>query len=493
MPKIMLLLPLEYTYQRIIKHNNMKPNKRAIGHISRWLLPFLFLFYSSVQQIDASVFSVGPGVYVEFKASNELVEPTLYPWADLPSLETGGWRVLTSDEWMYLLVDAGGSGRTNANNLNALGRIQTGTSPATYQNGLIILPDFWVQPAGVPDFQTVRSGMTYAGNTYTQEQWLLMAAAGAVFLPCGGYGYMDGSDYVVEDAADQGSYWAKDEYSATYANCIRFQEDAFGGIHDFNYQRKTTYFAVCLVRDVIMLSENDEQATVADKLDALRAADKEDVYLYRTLRKAGCFNTLTLPFSVPDIQSSPLKDADVYTFTSATVENNTLILEVEPLTGSSLVGGTPYLIEWANTGEVLTLMHFTDVRFDNDATADDAGTGDVVFHGFYGKTHIADATRNEQHLNLFLEGGNQLYWPTDGDNPDAKMLGFRAWFQVTAGSVSMPVRKGMPAALRIRSTPTDIPQTSYAIESAGISKLLLNGHIIIVKDGNQYTLEGRKL
>ena len=241
------------------------------------------------------------------------------------------------------------------------------------------------------------------------------------------------------------------------------------------------------------LDENDERETVAAKLKSFRDAAKNDIDIFRTLRKAGCFNTLTLPFNVPEIAVSPLSGAEVYTFTSATVEDGTLQLDITPVLSNSLTAGTPYLIQWDNTGEVLTLMHFTDITWDEDNNASHAGTGDVSYAGFYGKTHIND---NESHSNLFLAGGNELYWPSDGDDEDAKMLGFRAYFQISSDQSPItnhqsPLYRGMPAALRIKSTPTGI-ETEH-VDNVHCAKILHDGQIIIIRNGEKYSINGQKL
>ena len=241
------------------------------------------------------------------------------------------------------------------------------------------------------------------------------------------------------------------------------------------------------------LDENDERETVAAKLKSFRDAAKNDIDIFRTLRKAGCFNTLTLPFNVPEIAVSPLSGAEVYTFTSATVEDGTLQLDITPVLSNGLTAGTPYLIQWDNTGEVLTLMHFTDITWDEDNNASHAGTGDVSYAGFYGKTHIND---NESHSNLFLAGGNELYWPSDGDDEDAKMLGFRAYFQISSDQSPItnhqsPLYRGMPAALRIKSTPTGI-ETEH-VDNVHCAKILHDGQIIIIRNGEKYSINGQKL
>ena len=245
----------------------------------------------------------------------------------------------------------------------------------------------------------------------------------------------------------------------------------------------------------VFLDENDEQLNTEAKINAYRTASLTDVDIFRTLRKAGCFNTLTLPFNVPDIAASPLggDNVEVYTFTDASVENGELIFDIAKVTSNTLSAGTPYLIQWNSTGEVMTRLYFTGITaWDSDNNAETT-SGNVKLHGFYGKTHINDATDGEQHLNLFLQGGNQLYWPTDGSNDDAKMLGFRAWFQITGNTLAgAPIRRGMPASLRIKSTPTDIkPVTGNP--SPVTEKVLRNGQIIIIRNGEQYSITGQKL
>lgn len=237
------------------------------------------------------------------------------------------------------------------------------------------------------------------------------------------------------------------------------------------------------------LDENDEQATTAEQIKHIR-----DTYhlnyidIFRTLRKAGSFNTLTLPFSVPDIESSPLTGAEVYTFSSATVEDGTLQLEIEKVTSNSLTAGVPYLIQWPNTGEVLNHMHFSDITWDNDQSASTVSSTHVNYVGFYGMTQIDD---DENHSNLFLKGNNTLYWPAEGD--ESKMLGFRAYFHVvnTSGPSLAPLYRGMPASLRIKATPTDIENVQQ--DEVSCRKELRNGQLVIIRNGETFSINGQKL
>ncbi len=241
------------------------------------------------------------------------------------------------------------------------------------------------------------------------------------------------------------------------------------------------------------LDENDEQTVTESKISLFRDSyARTEIDIFRTLRKAGCFNTLTLPFRVPDISLSPLAGAEVYEFAGASVVDDALQLDVTPLTGNTLVAGTPYLIQWPDNGEVLNRLHFSGITWDDDATADDAGTGEVTLHGFYGKTHINDDTRAEQHLNLFLGGNDLLYWPEDGDDENAKMPGFRAWFRITGTSVGgAMIRRGMPAHLHRMATPTALDEIQKDLLPA--AKVLRNGQLVIIRNGETFSINGQKL
>jgi len=184
----------------------------------------------------------------------------------------------------------------------------------------------------------------------------------------------------------------------------------------------------------------------------------------------------------------------VFTFTSATVmSDNDLDLNITPLGGSSLSHSTPYIIRWPNTGETLKIMSFSNIDWDDDINASDAGTsGDVKFRGFYPKTHIEDETDAGTHLYLFIGDNNQLFWPVVDDK--TSMKGFRAYFRITpsgGGGAHAPIRRGMSASLRVRSVATAIEEVQK--ENQQSQKILLNGQIVIINNGNIYTLNGQKL
>ena len=132
------------------------------------------------------------------------------------------WRTLTYDEWYYLRYN-----RTNANDL-------VGVAQVNGVNGLIFLPDNWTCPAGITfksGFHS-SSGSSYFAfyQTFNEDQWSKLEAAGAVFLPAAGYRY--GSN--VHDVQYYGDYWSGSatEYDSGSAYFLEFRSDDAGMISD---------------------------------------------------------------------------------------------------------------------------------------------------------------------------------------------------------------------------------------------------------------------
>lgn len=123
-------------------------------------------------------------------------------WGVYNAISNGGnkpgmWRTLTADEWKYLFQN-----RPNAS-------AKYGVASIEGSNGLVVLPDEWTLPQGVTFKPGMGSGdgpQYYAQkNNYTEEQWLLMESAGAVFLPAGG-GRREYSE--VTYVGEVGRYWS---------------------------------------------------------------------------------------------------------------------------------------------------------------------------------------------------------------------------------------------------------------------------------------------
>ena len=136
---------------------------------------------------------------------------TMYDWGLYCAISNGGstgsWFTLSYDEFNYLL-----NTRSRASQLQAF---------ATVNNvqGLILLPDNWVLPQG--QSFTPKGTAANVSNIYTESQWKIMEAAGAVFLPAAG---SNDADY-----GTRGDYWTASNggyysWHSTYyvAACLSF-------------------------------------------------------------------------------------------------------------------------------------------------------------------------------------------------------------------------------------------------------------------------------
>ena len=123
------------------------------------------------------------------------------------------WRTLTEDEWYYVVFN-----RPNASSLKGVARVNG-------VNGLILLPDNWVCPAGVTfksGFHGISGKGYYAAyQTFTAAEWSKLEAAGAVFLPAAGS--RDGSG--VGGVQGGGNYWSATELYGNRAYSLGFYSD----------------------------------------------------------------------------------------------------------------------------------------------------------------------------------------------------------------------------------------------------------------------------
>lgn len=151
------------------------------------------------------------------------------------------WRTLTYDEWYYLRYT-----RANADNLIGVARINLTEDGSEYTNGLILLPDNWVCPAGVTfksGFSSEHNVQAYADyQTFTLDQWSKLEKSSAVFLPASGL--RDGTD--MNYVGYRGYYWSATPSGEDYARSLGFRSGG-AGVDD-----RSRYYgrAVRLIQDV---------------------------------------------------------------------------------------------------------------------------------------------------------------------------------------------------------------------------------------------------
>ena len=139
------------------------------------------------------LFGWGTGNKPTLVSSNDIDYATFTDWGT--KIDDGNvWRTLTKDEWTYII-----EGRENSSE-------KYGVAEVAGMQGLILLPDGWVLPAGLSfnsGFASDEGKRFYKEkNNYTSEDWQKMESAGAVFLPCSGYRFL-----TVSVLVDDGFYW----------------------------------------------------------------------------------------------------------------------------------------------------------------------------------------------------------------------------------------------------------------------------------------------
>lgn len=128
------------------------------------------------------------------------ISETENDWGMHNAISNGGntagvWRTLTKSEWHYLITN-----RYNADNL-------CNAATVNGVQGYIILPDGWVLPDGCSftGYNGFNSDANkYSTNIYDTDNWAIMEAAGAVFLPACGY---TDKTYILEKI-HRGYYWS---------------------------------------------------------------------------------------------------------------------------------------------------------------------------------------------------------------------------------------------------------------------------------------------
>jgi hypothetical protein len=148
---------------------------------------------------------------------DESIDSTNYDWGIYNAISNGGnsagmWRLLSSDEWGYLLYE-----RTGASDLLGVGCVAG-------VNGLILLSDDFVLPDSLEFRHAVASDsgedLYRIVNDYTAVEWARMEAAGAVFFPAAGARIGKKVMYT----AIAGYYWSSTpfEYDMLSIYCMGF-------------------------------------------------------------------------------------------------------------------------------------------------------------------------------------------------------------------------------------------------------------------------------
>jgi len=245
-----------------------------------------------------------------------------------------------------------------------------------------------------------------------------------------------------------------------------------------------------------LTNENDIKATLEAMQNAATAATVATVTtnltIQRTLYKDGWLNTICLPFDLPTLDGTPLEGGELFEFDHANVDmsggTSTLDMVIVPANG--IVAGKPYFIRWANTGEVIREMEFKDIVITATVGSEVVGQeGNVHFKGHLGMLHIEKEDElDSNYANLYLAAENKFRWPAPNDATNMK--GFRAYFRVYVGGAGNGApRRGMSARIVFGEQVATGMENAEAVN--GARKLVENGQIVIIRNGERYNMAGQ--
>ena len=263
-------------------------------------------------------------------------------------------------------------------------------------------------------------------------------------------------------ALETGSYFVKVENTRSYS------------------KGHLTSLVVTEPDDVVTI---DEEATSTESwsakvVDPAAEGPLYDVQIKRTI-VGGMYNTLCLPFAVSSEQAREIFGSDVQlrTLNEATIEEGGFVLNLDFTVTSSMYPGTPHLIK---TSRDIVDPVFIGVKFTRTTPAATTKTK-ANFVGNFVKGTIA-ASEN----NLFLGAENTLYFPTEEIN----ILGMRAYFVVHDVPAYMIKRARI---VENEQVITEIELVKSQEPEANNQKLLIDGQLIIVRDGARYNVMGTKV
>lgn len=252
-------------------------------------------------------------------------------------------------------------------------------------------------------------------------------------------------------------------------------------------------------------------ATVNGTLQKIQFHDGETIdriTIGRPAQRNGYFNTLCLPFDLDadQINHSSLNGAELYTFSDVQV-TDTWDLVFERV--YEVTANTPYLFRYVNAPDQspLSQLDFEDVTIVSpmnpyslksgpyDVSTD--GIDDISLFGTITSQVLAYtgayASTNDYLTRLFVGANNMLYTVDPTQEETLSIGAFRAYFQFDKSiEVSIGYAPSANRGSRIvlkEETATDIDKVEN--NKTNTQKLLLNGQVIINRNGVQYNTAGQ--
>lgn len=244
-----------------------------------------------------------------------------------------------------------------------------------------------------------------------------------------------------------------------------------------------TKWSSSLLRGISIASvlEISDQNTTANTPITANDGNTVNAHLTRAFT-GGMYNTICLPFDVSAAEVARVfPGAKIKELKSSSIESDGFVLNLNFDDVTSMEAGKPYLI-WP-TGNVSNPT-FLGVTIDKDLNPIETTNADFI--GNYVKDDVPAGENN-----FFLGAENKLFY----SNTATEIDGLRAYIQVKVGS-------GSPAPTRARiveqgnvATELEIIGDTLpeSIRTNNVRKFILDGQLVIVKDGVYYNAFGVKV
>ena len=271
-------------------------------------------------------------------------------------------------------------------------------------------------------------------------------------------GDIDLDDHLTIPAA--GSYTIK---------LINRQQYSTGAIHGITFTKYVPATA-------ITMSDTD---TNTDAWSAYVGGAAVNVTLNRTIL-GGMLNAICLPFALNGSQVKAAFGNDVqwYYLNEASLENE--VLDLQFAAADDIYQGTPYLIK-TSSDVVNPTFNGVSIVLD-EASASYHSGWPISFQGTFVQTTI-----DADGQNMLIYSNNQVGFP----DSDKTLKGFRAYFRLTSASLAPSIKTAR--IITPNNTPTIIDLVNGQQSSAQSQKLLIDGRLIIVRDGVQYNVIGARV
>ena len=395
------------------------------------------------------------------------------------------WETLSADQWKYLLNE-----RTNASSLKQIARVGEVV-------GIMLFPDNWSK---VQEVQAVEDDYFKVKiYNYTTAQWTDLEAAGAIFLPAagrrtGGYGNtinkdqleetnpanLNGGHYKYQDNTNiYCYYWTSTINETTKDVSFLHNIQALGGdkytigtgaIWGEKGRYGQSVRLAKVTNTLIEIGDDDNSAVIT-----ANAGKEMDVQVNRTFKANDGYYTICLPFTIDADEIG--KAYQVTSISDAGAEGfNMVFSEV-----TELVAGQPYLIEPKD----LTNPIFENVTISYTGNGETvAATNSVLNFEMVGVINGGGKTE----LGQYWVGDNGYFYNGDGTSTTAK-LGLRVLFNITD-------KNDQPVNIRARvvvgeNTTTGLDNITNG-ENTTI-KVIENGQLIIIRNGEKFNAQGQRL